>query len=105
MLRDAREQLAQAVSILGYEQGIYDMLATPRRELTVSVPLRRDDGSVELLIGHRGLFTSPGWGFAAGRLLWLWWCGPGGRACWAGLGVELERATASTYLDSEDQFH
>ncbi|MFI6369166.1 Glu/Leu/Phe/Val dehydrogenase [Nocardia sp. NPDC050630] len=52
-LRDAQEQLAQAVSILGYEQSIYDMLATPRRELTVSVPLRRDDGSVELLIGHR----------------------------------------------------
>ena len=52
-LADARAQLADAVKLLGYDQGVYDMLATPRRELTVSVPLRRDDGSVELLVGHR----------------------------------------------------
>ncbi|QSR24433.1 glutamate dehydrogenase [Nocardioides aromaticivorans] len=29
------------------------MLATPRREMTVSIPLRRDSGEVEVLIGHR----------------------------------------------------
>ncbi|MEV4237038.1 Glu/Leu/Phe/Val dehydrogenase [Nocardia sp. NPDC049737] len=52
-LDGAREQLADAVKLLGYDQGTYDMLATPRREITVSVPLRRDDGSVELLTGHR----------------------------------------------------
>lgn len=52
-LVDARTQLSRAVDVLGYSQGMFDMLATPRRELTVSVPLRRDDGSVELLVGHR----------------------------------------------------
>ncbi|MCW2790882.1 MAG: glutamate dehydrogenase [Aeromicrobium sp.] len=52
-LHDARTQLSRAVEVLGYSPGMYDMLATPRRELTVSVPLRRDDGSVELLVGHR----------------------------------------------------
>ncbi|WP_244930888.1 Glu/Leu/Phe/Val dehydrogenase [Nocardioides sp. W7] len=52
-LRDARTQLADAVALLGHSRGIYDMLATARRELTVSVPLRRDDGTVELLVGHR----------------------------------------------------
>ena len=52
-LHDARTQLSRAVEVLGYSTGIFDMLATPRRELTVSVPLRRDDGSVELLVGHR----------------------------------------------------
>ncbi|WP_269305934.1 Glu/Leu/Phe/Val family dehydrogenase [Aeromicrobium sp. HA] len=52
-LKDARAQLAEAVKILGYDDGMCDMLATPRREVTVSVPLRRDDGSVELLVGHR----------------------------------------------------
>jgi glutamate dehydrogenase (NAD(P)+) len=52
-LADARTQLARAVEVLDYSQGMFDMLATPRRELTVSVPLRRDDGSVELLVGHR----------------------------------------------------
>jgi glutamate dehydrogenase (NAD(P)+) len=29
------------------------MLATPRREVTVSIPLRRDDGTHEVLVGHR----------------------------------------------------
>ena len=52
-LDDAREQLADAIKILGYEQGMFDLLATPRRETTVSIPLRRDSGDVELLIGHR----------------------------------------------------
>ena len=52
-LDDAREQLAEAVKILGLGQGMYALLATPRREVTVSIPLRRDNGDVELLIGHR----------------------------------------------------
>ena len=52
-LDDARAQLREAATILGYDDGMYTMLATPRRELTVSIPLRRDDGEVELLIGHR----------------------------------------------------
>ena len=39
--------------MLGYDQGMYDLLAAPRRELTVSIPLRRDDGSVEIITGHR----------------------------------------------------
>ena len=29
------------------------MLATPRREVTVSIPLRRDNGEIELFLGHR----------------------------------------------------
>ncbi|WP_435747664.1 Glu/Leu/Phe/Val family dehydrogenase [Nocardioides sp. SYSU DS0663] len=52
-LQDAREQLRSAVELLGYDEGMFQMLAAPRREVTVSIPLRRDDGSVELLTGHR----------------------------------------------------
>lgn len=52
-LLDARVQLAEAVELLGYDQGMFDMLAAPRREVTVSIPLRRDDGTVEVLTGHR----------------------------------------------------
>ncbi|MHA7179383.1 Glu/Leu/Phe/Val family dehydrogenase [Arthrobacter sp. MDB2-24] len=52
-LVDAKAQLASAVRTLGYEKGLHQLLAQPRRELTVSVPLRRDDGSVEILTGHR----------------------------------------------------
>jgi glutamate dehydrogenase (NAD(P)+) len=52
-LADARAQLSEAVAILGYDEGLHAMLAAPRREVTVSIPLRRDDGSVELITGHR----------------------------------------------------
>jgi glutamate dehydrogenase (NAD(P)+) len=52
-LHDARTQLAEAVTLLGYDEGMLQMLAAPRREVTVSIPLRRDDGSIELLTGHR----------------------------------------------------
>src|SRR5581483_9868441 len=52
-LDDARSQLAEAINLLGYDQSMYELLAVPRREVTVSIPLRRDDGSHEGLIGHR----------------------------------------------------
>ncbi|PWD50168.1 glutamate dehydrogenase [Serinibacter arcticus] len=52
-LDDARAQLAFAVNHLGLDDGMHQLLATARRELTVSVPLRRDDGSTALFIGHR----------------------------------------------------
>ena len=52
-LADAQSQLAAAISTLGYEAGLHELLARPRREMTVSVPLRRDNGSVEILTGHR----------------------------------------------------
>ncbi|WP_255480379.1 Glu/Leu/Phe/Val family dehydrogenase [Quadrisphaera oryzae] len=52
-LADARAQLAAAVELLGYDRGTYDLLSVPRREVSVSIPLRRDDGTVEVLTGHR----------------------------------------------------
>ncbi|GAA1947166.1 glutamate dehydrogenase [Nocardioides panacihumi] len=52
-LVDARRQLADAVKILGYDDGVYANLAAPRRELAVSIPLRRDDGTTEVLTGYR----------------------------------------------------
>ncbi|HEX7805138.1 MAG TPA: Glu/Leu/Phe/Val dehydrogenase [Cellulomonas sp.] len=52
-LGTARAQLAKAVDVLGYDGGLHEMLATPRREITVSIPLRRDDGTIELFTGYR----------------------------------------------------
>ncbi|WP_139007329.1 Glu/Leu/Phe/Val family dehydrogenase [Arthrobacter crystallopoietes] len=52
-LDDAQAQLAAAVQTLGYGEGLHRLLASPRREITVSIPLRRDDGSVEVLTGYR----------------------------------------------------
>lgn len=52
-LDDAREQLAQAVDVLGLGAETFALLAEPRREISVAIPLRRDDGSVEVLRGYR----------------------------------------------------
>ncbi|QHC61186.1 Glu/Leu/Phe/Val dehydrogenase [Rathayibacter sp. VKM Ac-2760] len=52
-LADAHAQLADAVAFHGYDEGTHAMLAASRRELTVSIPLRRDDGTVEVLTGYR----------------------------------------------------
>lgn len=52
-LDEAIAQLDGAIATLGYDEGIRDMLATPRREMTVAVPLRGDDGTVTVFTGHR----------------------------------------------------
>lgn len=52
-LDEARAQLAEAATVLGYGADEVAMLAAPRREVTVSISLRRDDGSTEVLTGHR----------------------------------------------------
>jgi len=52
-LANARAQLAKAAEILELSEGMHQMLATSRREIAVTIPLRRDDGSVELFRGYR----------------------------------------------------
>jgi glutamate dehydrogenase (NAD(P)+) len=52
-LESALLQLESAVSHLGIDEGLHQLLATPRRSLEVAVPLRRDDGSLEVLQGYR----------------------------------------------------
>jgi len=49
----AQAQLEPVIERLGIEPGLARVLRTPRRELTVAVPFKRDDGSIELAIGHR----------------------------------------------------
>ncbi|MBL0888217.1 Glu/Leu/Phe/Val dehydrogenase [Myceligenerans sp. I2] len=52
-LDTAHAQLAAAVDILGYDDGLHTMLRMPRREMHVAVPLRRDDGTTQVLHGFR----------------------------------------------------
>ena len=64
-LRDATAQLKIATDLLGYSRGAFQQLATARREMTVAIPLRKDDGSIELLQGFRvqhNLARGPGKG-------------------------------------------
>jgi glutamate dehydrogenase (NAD(P)+) len=51
--QSAQAQLTEAVKQLQLDDGMHQLLATPRREMTVSIPLRRDDGHVEVLRGYR----------------------------------------------------
>ena len=52
-LDSALRQLDQAAERLGLDDGLRTMLATPRRSLTVSVPVRREDGSLDVVQGFR----------------------------------------------------
>jgi glutamate dehydrogenase (NAD(P)+) len=52
-LESALLQLESAVDVLGLDDGLHQLLATPRRSLEVAVPLRRDDGTLEVLHGYR----------------------------------------------------
>lgn len=52
-LDEARAQLRGAIDFLELSAGKYQMLANARREITVSIPLRRDDGEQEVFTGHR----------------------------------------------------
>jgi glutamate dehydrogenase (NAD(P)+) len=52
-LAAARQQLSEAAEYLGLDKAETQHLGTPRRELTVNIPLRRDDGTLEIVTGYR----------------------------------------------------
>ena len=47
------ERLEDAARIIGLEDDILKMLSRPKRILEVSVPIRRDDGRVDVFVGWR----------------------------------------------------
>ncbi len=49
----AVETIKKAAKIAGTSQDIVTQLSVPMREVSVQIPLRRDDGSLELLHGYR----------------------------------------------------
>jgi len=49
----AQQQFDEAAKLLGLEQGMRDFLRVPMRELHVSLPVRMDDGKVEVFEGFR----------------------------------------------------
>ncbi len=49
----ALQQFERAARYVPMKKGIYEMLRRPKRELTVSFPVRMDDGSVEIFTGYR----------------------------------------------------
>lgn len=52
-LESTRSQLYAAATLLNLDPSVTATLAAPRRSLTVSIPLRRDNGHVEVFTGYR----------------------------------------------------
>ena len=57
-LATARAQLRRAVEQLGLSENDWQTLSTPRRVLQVAVPLRRDNGEVEMYDGFRVQYST-----------------------------------------------
>ena len=53
VLEMARHQLAEAAKILDLDEGLHQVLAKPKRQITVHFPLVHDDGRVEVFEGYR----------------------------------------------------
>ncbi len=52
-LEDVLRQFNEAADVLGLEDGLREFLKTPKKIITVSIPVKMDDGSVKVFIGHR----------------------------------------------------
>ena len=57
-LDTARQQLQRAVELLELSENDWQTLSTPRRILEVAVPLRRDNGDVEIYKGFRVQYST-----------------------------------------------
>src|SRR5690606_41205333 len=49
----AQAQLRSAGELIGLEPGLIEVLAHPKRELTVNFPVRMDDGTTRVFTGYR----------------------------------------------------
>ncbi|TNF00836.1 MAG: Glu/Leu/Phe/Val dehydrogenase [Deltaproteobacteria bacterium] len=53
LFKDAFDQLERAAGTMGLDPNIAERLKYPKRALTVSVPIRLDDGTVKTFMGYR----------------------------------------------------
>ncbi|HEY7078677.1 MAG TPA: Glu/Leu/Phe/Val dehydrogenase, partial [Nitrososphaeraceae archaeon] len=49
----ALKQLDEAAKLINLDPGMRDVLANPKRVLTVSLPIKRDDGKIQVFTGFR----------------------------------------------------
>ncbi|PIT86388.1 MAG: glutamate dehydrogenase [Candidatus Magasanikbacteria bacterium CG10_big_fil_rev_8_21_14_0_10_43_6] len=55
---NAMKQLDKAAAVMNLDRDIHTVLRQPERVLTVSIPLKRDSGEVELFTGYRSQFNN-----------------------------------------------
>ncbi|RXT04287.1 Glu/Leu/Phe/Val dehydrogenase [Ammoniphilus sp. CFH 90114] len=48
-----QEVIKQALDTMGYDEPVYELLKEPLRLLTVRIPVRMDDGTVQIFTGYR----------------------------------------------------
>jgi glutamate dehydrogenase (NAD(P)+) len=65
----AQRQLDEAAAILGLDPATHALLREPMRELTVTIPVRMDDGSVKIFKGYRVQYNDAR-GACKGGLRW-----------------------------------
>ncbi|CAM4250422.1 Glu/Leu/Phe/Val family dehydrogenase [Lacicoccus alkaliphilus] len=53
LIKSTQTVLHKALDMLGYDEGMYDLIKEPSRVLTVRIPVRMDDGSVKVFTGYR----------------------------------------------------
>lgn len=53
LFENALKQFRKAADIMDLDHNLRDVLAYPKRELTVNFPVRMDDGSIKVFTGHR----------------------------------------------------
>lgn len=53
LYKDALSQLEQASQVMNLDPNIYERLKYPKRAMTVSIPIRLDDGTVKTFMGYR----------------------------------------------------
>ncbi|SDI17349.1 Glu/Leu/Phe/Val family dehydrogenase [Alteribacillus bidgolensis] len=53
LLSATQHEIKHALSKLGYKEEVYELLKEPVRTLTVRIPIRMDDGSVQVFTGYR----------------------------------------------------
>ncbi|MFB6181975.1 MAG: Glu/Leu/Phe/Val dehydrogenase [Candidatus Magasanikbacteria bacterium] len=56
--QDALNQLDKAAEIIGLEKGVKKILSYPDRVLEVFVPIKKDDGKVEIFKGYRSQYNN-----------------------------------------------
>jgi glutamate dehydrogenase (NAD(P)+) len=49
----ALSQLDEAAALMNLDPAVHEILRTPKRSLTVAVPIKLDDGGVKVFVGHR----------------------------------------------------
>jgi glutamate dehydrogenase (NAD(P)+) len=49
----ALSQLDEAAALMNLDPAVHEVLRTPKRSLTVAVPIKMDEGGVKVFVGHR----------------------------------------------------